>query len=145
MYDAPVPTEEDLSELEILVGTLPAEYRSFLAKHNGGEPEPNILVTPDNELVINYFLPLNAPRGYYACLYRYREVYEGRVPRGMLPIASAGGGDLILIQLVGPDQGKIYYWDHELECEADAFDYYENIELLAGSFNELLDRLCHVP
>lgn len=62
----------------------------------------------------------------------------------MLPIASAGGGDLILLQLGPNDFGKIYYWDHNWESEGDAWNHFANIELIADSFDALLDRFVEI-
>lgn len=144
MYHTPRPSESDLAEFETVFGELPSEYRNFLKSFNGGVPEPNTFVTKDNELVINYFFPLKYPKNYPDGIYEVLENYAARIPKGMIPIASGGGGDLVLIKLDGGDRGKLYYWYHELESEADASSYYENIELLAATLNDFISLLCEV-
>lgn len=141
MYHMQRPSEDDIRAFEVNVGELPKDYREFLMEFNGGTPFPNIVVTADDELVINFFLPLKYPNGYQDHLFRYIEDYAERIPRGMIPIASSGGGDLVLIHVGNSEDQKVYYWSHEMESESDASDYYENVEVIAGSFTEILNSL----
>jgi hypothetical protein len=136
MYNSPVPSDADIHELELATGKLPPEYTSFLKKYNGGIPIPNTIITHDNELVINFFLPIKSPAGYPDSLQSYISKYTNRIPSGMLPIASAGGGDLVLIE---KKSGKIYYWKHELEAEGSGLYYFDNVELLSSSIDELME------
>lgn len=140
MYRLQKPDEADIAVLEAEFGKLPLEYRDFLRNFNGGVPVPNVVATKDNERVINFFFPIKYPKNYPGGFYACAEDYAMRIPDGMLPIASSGGGDLILIQSGEENHGKVYYWDHELESESDASNYYDNVELLAASFNELLNK-----
>ena len=48
----------------------------------------------------------------------------------MLPIASTGGGDHLLLGWRGEFKSKIYYWDHELESEGSGENYFENIKFV---------------
>ena len=68
-------------------------------------------------------------------------MYEDRYPDVMLPIASTGGGDLLLIGLEGEYKSKIYYWDHNLEAEDSGGKYFYNITYVANDLNSFLDQL----
>lgn len=145
LYRTPLPTAEDIGRLEQDVGPIPAAYAAFLLRTNGGMPHPSPLLTRDNARVVNFFFPLNHPPSFTDGLQAVRSLYATRVPAHTLPIASAGGGDLLLIGLAGERRGRIYYWDHDLECDADdAADYFDNVECVAGSIDTLLDRLCEL-
>jgi hypothetical protein len=62
------------------------------------------------------------------------EILGDRLPPGLLPVADAAGGNLILVE-VGHDQpGRVYFWDHELEDE-------NALSLIAESFNDFLEAL----
>ena len=143
MYRTPLPTAADIARLERDVGPLPAAYAAFLMRTNGGTPRPAIIVTRDNERVVNFFFPLNHPPSFTQGLRAVRDLYAARVPAHMLPIASAGGGDLLLLGLAGAQPGAIHYWDHDLECDDDdAADYVDNVECVAPSIDALLTLLC---
>ena len=74
----------------------------------------------------------------------YFELFKGeepRVPTDLVPIARDPGGNLICISIGKDDLGAIYFWDHEMETEGDARNYYENVFLIASSFSEFLKGL----
>lgn len=132
-------TVDELMEFECTHDLmLPAEYRDFLLKHNGGKPQLNIF---SDDRVINYFFAIKTLlRDHYAIQW-YMDMYQDRYPHGMLPIASAGGGDLILIGLSHDQASKIYYWNHHFEAEDHAEDYWDNITFIADSFSQFLNQL----
>ncbi|WP_111882793.1 SMI1/KNR4 family protein [Paracidovorax anthurii] len=122
---------------------VPKDYKEFLLENNGGIPIENVFKTISNERVVNCFLALMAPRGFEDSIGKYLEKYKDRIPENLLPIASAGSSDLVLVGANGLD--GVYYWDHNLESdEDDASNYYENIEKVANSFSEFL-HLLHDP
>jgi hypothetical protein len=132
------PSLEEIKALETIVGELPIEYKNFLQTYNGGVPSPNNVLTKNNERVVNYFFPIKYPHGYDDSIYHALDIYASRIPKTMIPIASAGGGDLVLIPLGDSNNCKIYYWSHDFESDEDGSNYYENIELIADSLNDLL-------
>lgn len=144
IYHTPLPTDIDIDELEKRFGEFPVEYRKFLLRYNGGIPIPNTIVTNNNERVVNFFFPIKSPANYPEDFQVYWDEYGSRIPRGVLPIASAGGGDLILIVNNGINFGKVYYWDHNFESERDASNYFDNVELIADSFDLLLNSFCDI-
>jgi hypothetical protein len=82
---------------------------------------------------------LTSPKGFEESIDSYLQCYRERIPTSTLPIASAGGGDLLLIDL--GTSGAINYWDHNFEGELVQGKYYANVEQVAASFNDLLEAL----
>lgn len=130
---------EKISDLEKLIShNLPIQYKNFIMSNNGGKPDKYIL---DNEKIINYFF------GYFSnpkldnSIEWHLEMYSKRYPRAMLPIASAGGGDLILLGLSGSYENKVYYWDHNMESETDGTNYYDNVTFIANNLEDFIKLL----
>lgn len=117
---------------------LPQEYVSFLKRHNGGEPNFNCI---KNERVINYFFCMVSLDGDDSSIQWHLDIYKHRYPDAMLPIASAGGGDLILIGTSGEYVSKIYCWDHHFEAEKGGATYFDNITYIADNFNDFLEGI----
>lgn len=137
--------EEDINSFEKINNLLlPSEYRSFLLKNNGGIPEVHsILTSPDKGYVLNFFFGI-FPSNMITdnSISWHMEIYLNRYPfEFMLPIASAGGGDLILLGIKGIYKSKIYYWNHEFENEESGNQYFDNISLIFNNLNELLSNL----
>jgi cell wall assembly regulator SMI1 len=134
----------DLEAAEKRLGlTFPEEYRAFLLKHNGGRPTPrefNFLDpdgVPSNSL-INFFLAIyDGTIDNLEISYRTFTLKE-RMPANIVPIANDPFGNQICISVAGEDIGKVYFWDHEREPDEPS---YENLSLIADSFNEFLSRL----
>jgi hypothetical protein len=142
MYETLNPTAEDIQKLEGSVGPIPEDYKEFLKNHNGGIPSATLLRTKSNERVINSFFALNTPFGFGDSIENHAKVYGERIPKKTIPIASGGGGDLILLNLDASNFGQILYWDHNFESDdEDASNYFENTEVVASSFSEFLSKL----
>lgn len=142
MHEMVGPDEGEIANFEATAGKLSQDFRQFLKEHNGGIPSLRLLKTRDNERVIEAFLALKAPKGFSDSIAHAIEVYGNRIPRGTIPIASAGGGDLLLLNLDPGRFGEVLYWDHNLESdEDDASDYFDNTEVVASSFSELLGKI----
>lgn len=123
---------------------LPSEYRDFLLKNNGGTPEVHSIITlPKKGYVLNFFFGI-FPSNIVIddSITWHMKIYSNRYPSEfMLPIASAGGGDLILLGLKGIYQSKIYYWEHEFENAENGDKYFDNISLIFNNLSELLNSL----
>lgn len=141
MHEIPNPTDEDIQRLEDLAGAIPEDYKRFLKNQNGGIPSATLLKTKSNERVINSLLALNAPSGFGDSIENHTKIYGNRIPSKTIPIASAGGGDLILLNIDASKFGEILYWDHNFESDDDASNYFENTEVVASSFSEFLSKL----
>jgi hypothetical protein len=105
-------SERDLKAFERAHGVaLPSEYRSFLSANDGAEPEVNVLSAPgvDPGMVgVDTFLSR-------AEIDEKLEILGDRLPPGLLPVADAAGGNLVLVDVGYDRPGRVYFWDHELE------------------------------
>lgn len=135
--------EHILKVLELYWGFgLPMEYRSFLLKHNGGEPVEDIFNFKDdkeNGSDVRFFLGIYPDE--HRNLLEYLKTYNGRIPKNLFPIAYDSCGNLICISTMGSDRGKIYFWDHEMEAYEVEEPDYSNLTLIADSFDEFLNSL----
>lgn len=130
-------TEADIDSLQSqLAVNLPPEYRDFLLQYNAGVPEPNRYVTATITTSVQQFFGISDAN--FQDLAWAVNTYEGRLPPAILPIAHAGGGDLICLSL---EDGTVYFWAHEREAPPDRAPSFENMSRLANSFSEFLERL----
>jgi len=58
----------------------------------------------------------------------------------VIPIAYAGGGNLVCISLEKGVYG-VYYWDHELEPNEGELPSWNNMYFLSNSFSDFLKML----
>jgi hypothetical protein len=130
---------------------LPAEYRSFLLRANGGVPAPRLFhfaVIDEDEgtrsrhwgKIARFYSagPAEAPG---TVPKNFMTLYENLVPYGLpdwlLPIAvvdDALDQGMLCIAVKGEKQGRIYYWP-EQEIGEDTFHW------VADSFNSFLALL----
>jgi hypothetical protein len=134
----------DINDFERLLGAkLPADYRSFLLKHNGGKPHPaNFEQTVSNQVrivnCVQRFYPLlRAPDGKQSDL--REEWHEARreLKPGWLPIASDSAGEAICVRLEDPDYGAVHVTDGYVEY----LGHKPNMRRLADSFKGFIDTL----
>jgi cell wall assembly regulator SMI1 len=142
--EAPV-TPERIAEVERLIGVeLPTQYKSFLLKHNGGAPVPDRFPyrregkKPQAGMVA-WFLAIYD--GKHENLVRNIKAFQGRIPVDTLPIARDPGGNLILLGLRPPLQGKVFFWTKELESDDGTPTEPELLYHVADSFEEFLTSL----
>jgi hypothetical protein len=135
----PTISEIDLARFERDANlALPADYRKFLLKHNGGRPFPaDFMLTLENETVhsrIHFFFGLNDPME--SCCLRWNlELTKETRPAGTLPIASDEGGNRLYLRWNRPDAGSVHFGPTPSDGR--------NVRLvrICGSFTEFLDRL----
>jgi cell wall assembly regulator SMI1 len=136
-------SSQELTEAENRIGkTIPADYRSFLLKHNGGYPDPSDFSIDSEHSpmgTIEYFLGINVAEHFN--LERYLRVFEERIPSYLFPIATDPGGNIICIGIAGEQINKIYFWDHEFESEEGEKPTSDNVYFIADSLAELLNKL----
>jgi hypothetical protein len=132
--------EREIEELERRVRSrLPADYRQFMIEFNGGEPQPRAFEGPDGEgSAVRFFFTLD-PRSSHYWIHQKLDVYQDRIPPGLLPIASDSFGNLVLLDLGAKDYGVVYFWDHE--NESDDEPWWDNISPIAQSFSRFVDEL----
>jgi SMI1-KNR4 cell-wall len=144
---------KSISEVEIgqvesrLSIHLPQDYKNFLLSHNGGRTEPWMMFNiqgneSDSHAIAGFFFGIGGDGN--IDLEANRRVYSDRVPENILPIASDPGGNLLCISVSGEDEGKLYFWTHEEECEEGETPSYENLYPVADNFENLLQSLTPV-
>lgn len=127
---------------------LPEEFVQFLLQSNGGCPEPDGFQVPGWEhraSGVKCFFGVH--NGKFNNLELEWERYGRRIPEILAPIASDDFGNLICIAVSGPQQGAIFFWDHEGELDdrgQSRLDF-ANIFLVAQTFKEFLDKLSFDP
>jgi len=135
----------DIESVEtILQVAFPASYKSFLLKYNGGVPDPNSYYIPELEGgqwdSIDFFYTLRSTAKGGSVLRTTLSISD-RLPADCIVIAAASGGDIVL-GVVGPREGRVWYWD----WYASKLDDPETrIYPIAASFNEFIDGLCDDP
>lgn len=132
---------EILARFEKRVGsTLPLQYREFLLKHNGGEPEPAYFEISESQgdSHLHHVLGLHDGPDYLR-LDRHYEGYLHRMPASIIPIAGDDAGNAICIGIRGLHIGKVFFWDHEREAEDG--ESWENVTEIASTFQAFLDGL----
>lgn len=146
-------TEEQINSLEREIGySLPEGYRIFLKKYAGSRPRLLTCFQPLVPLPINVFSSGKGCFDFFMgaiddySLEQARKVYRDRIPNDLLPIGGDLAGGVICLGLVGIRIGKIYYWDpkNEWDIEEDGdieVMQYQNIHLIADSFNDFINRL----
>lgn len=126
---------------------LPADYRAFLMKTNGGYPEPDgFAITwqpgqpPADDWktsTLSRFYAITEERT--SNLVRSNKVtFAGRLPAHTLAVASDAGGNQLLLALGGPFAGKVLFWAKDHEVEQGQVPGYDNVGVVADSFTDLL-------
>ncbi len=142
------PSAGEFRRLLIELGTdLPGDYSLFLRRVNGGEPTPNLLSRKRGDPIeIEHFYALVTP----AMLKRKpqlrtvdllsmtRSFRENlKLPPRYLPVAlTRETHDVLLLAITGKATGKVSLWTF-IESGFDS----TRVSPLAGSFNELLERM----
>lgn len=135
---------EEIKTFETRLGSvLPDDYKCFLASENGGRPDfafrTFAFQKEDGSLsdsLVNWFNGLNESEDY--SIEGNLELFEGRIPEGMLPIATDPFGNLILLGVRDPSVSGIWFWDHEYEPTS-----IKNIGIykIANSFEHFVETL----
>ena len=135
---------QEIEEFEIQYNiTLPEKYKKFLLQSNGGKPEMNVFFISKDQgssLVRGLF---GLYIGGYKDLVQNIEIYDGRLPKGFLPIGDDPGGNLLCVGTDEKYYDNIYFWDHEEEVTER--DYSKNglinMYFLAKDIYDFLDKL----
>ena len=138
------PLELDvLKSIENYLGfKFPDKYKIFLLSCNGGETKKKIFFfqkdTLNGSILDRLF---GVVSNEYESILIYLKDYRTRIPDNFCPIGADPGGNLILISVKGPDYGKIYFWDHEMEVDEGEEPDYSNLTLIADSFTDFINSL----
>lgn len=131
----------DFLKLEKLVGsTIHESYIDFITKHNGGYPSHEVFTYYRNGIAYDSILQrfLDLADDSDSSIYKYIDIFTGRIPKDFIPIGYDPGGNLILMKNFGDDNGAIFFWDHE--GEADEGDT-NNLFFVSNNISEFLSDL----
>lgn len=133
-------TEPVIRDLESLVGhRLPDDFRVFVLEQNGGVPAREVHTPGPESVGVRAFFMLDDDPDY--SMANALEVYTGRYPDGMLPIATDSSSNLILLDLGYVHPGSVWFWNHEEEANDDEPPRTDNITKVADTFEEFLTSL----
>jgi hypothetical protein len=156
-----IPTDEiAIASFEKLIGVpVPADYREFLVKHNGGTVLPDCFFvygcSTGDYHTLQYLCGVRPNSG--GNLVSEFETFHDRIPFEFIPIGYNPGSDLLLLAVRGKDYGRIFYWDssdkkpselpddHEWTEQELSYSIYRNVHFVAGSFTEFLQNLQPYP
>ena len=121
--------------------SLPADYRRFLLRHNGGEPHPNVVDFVEGGCATSS--DVRVLYGVYdadllTSLTHQLAVYRGRIVPEGLAIAEDSGGNQYVLIVAGERAGQVFFWDHEQETDSPG---YSNLHFIGASFSAFLDAL----
>ena len=86
---------EDITNFELASNVLlPADYKAFIIKYNGGRPSPNSLPNPSTDVAWLYgmFDEYNWANFFYAL-----DVFKGRIPSWYIPVGCDSGGNIFIM------------------------------------------------
>jgi hypothetical protein len=134
-------TEARLKKFEEVLGaTLPADYRDFLLRYNGGVPSPSDFWLVKNEDCRTLFGVYGLHDKEEENLEELRPNGEWGVPVTMLPIGNDGSSNEICVGIGGKDRGKVFFVDCG-EHDYDDPNSRQGITKIADSFSEFLKKL----
>lgn len=139
----PPITKQDIRKLEEKTRiALPEDYKDFLLRHNGGEPEPKVFETQDGKVEsrVKKFLSISDVSEDNLVEEIEGITRAGQIPGNLVPIAVDPADNRVVLSVGGPDIGKVYYWAWDEEDE-DHEASYKYMRLIANSFNEFLESL----
>lgn len=142
-------SQDDLVAFERqLQFALPPDYAAFLRAQNGGSPTPDTVPVqawpqggPDTDVRMLYGYGSD-PRDDTYDLRWNLDCYVGRMPSGLLPIATTSCGDQLCLWLTGELRGAVVLWDHQAEHHPPT---QSNLHFIAPSFTAFLDLLTEAP
>ncbi|HEV7406713.1 MAG TPA: SMI1/KNR4 family protein [Chthoniobacteraceae bacterium] len=143
----PLPVPVLLALEEGIGERLPEDYREFLIACNGGSLGGRLWfykagsVLPD---AAPHHVGGLRPEPPFSLLARLHALH-GRIPIDLMWIMDDAFGNAICLGVAGELHGRVYFWDHEKEPAAGAWDgrldTAVNVRLLAGSFTEFVAGL----
>lgn len=137
-------TIKDIEEFEeFICAKLPAEYRHFLLKHNGGKPYPaHFEQIVSNEVriinhVVRFYPLLSLPDGKRSDLREEWREAKRELRSDWLPIGSDSAGEAICICLSQSDFGAVHVTDGYVEY----LGHKPDMRRLADSFDSFVGML----
>jgi len=119
-----------------------------MLEYNGGDPDPSGVCRKGGKTPkysCRSFFVMDSER-YFDDWAWNNGVKEGLMPtsiRQFVAITDDGGGNQFRMAVTGKNAGKIYFWDHERDCESD-FSMKAG-KPVANSFEEFLNQFAADP
>ena len=134
-------TSADVVAFELRIGfELPADYRAFLLKYNGGRPGPNMIRNAEiGDCCVKQYFGIREEE-HFSLETKWQRMRQ-RVLADQLAIAIDDFGNLFCISVGTDDYGALYFWDHEWEAEEGEEPSYQNLTRLAVSFSDFWVRM----
>jgi hypothetical protein len=120
-WDRPAPPADEaaIARVERELGfELPADYREFLRRQNGGKPEPN---SYNRRVGVRYLYSAGPNDDEYvddleeAAMRSWADPMtdppEDPMDRSLLPIGEEDLGNVICLKVGSEDYGAVYFWD----------------------------------
>ncbi len=127
----PSATDAEIARFEKSLGiSLPADYRSFLQRCNGGYAGGSVWDF-ENDVGVHHVGGFREEKHF--SLPRHCASLKEFLPADLIPIADDPFGNAICIGIRGPSLGKIYFWHHESADEEPAH--------VADSFAQFVEHL----
>jgi hypothetical protein len=123
---------------------LPADYREFLLKSNGGHVDGtyNIEISPQaGSTTLQQFYRVRDGSRSTQTLEYMRSLVGSRLPPALLGIGSDLGGAEICLGIDGSEYGKVFFWDPGFDFDDTQHGSFENIHEVAPTFSEFLRRI----
>jgi cell wall assembly regulator SMI1 len=146
---APYPpvNEARLDRLQAQLGaTLPAAYRRFLLRHNGGRPSNAAFDVPRfGRSLVNDFLAIDA--GDHGDLMAMRRRVDHFLPPALLAVADDPAGNLVCIALTGAMASRVFFCclEEPLEANLEGGHFERGLYPLADDFDAFLALLQAEP
>ncbi len=124
----------------------PQSVLHYLIQNNDSDLDANIVKMNNNECYVRCFYGTSDNE--YSDIEAVYQSYIDRLPSKCVPLADPDYGNQICISLNDENYGKIFFWDHETmdtEKGEDCMLRFEDMELLADSFDEFLDKILPSP
>ena len=134
---------EEIQSFEKKIGLIfPKDYKDFLVKYNGGAPSPASFDFYDKSdaSTIRSFFSIEKDNHNTESINWTLKLYNGRLPKYFLPVASDLGDNLILLDCSLENKG-VFFWDHEEEADEDEEPTMDNMHYLSENFENFLFSL----
>lgn len=118
---------------------LPEEYKQFLIRYSSLSLKDDYCYKPleknpwtpeDGYETVDLFYGFSNDK---YDLRKMAERYSDQITKACVPIAELSGGNQLCLRVLGQDNGKVYFWDHESNNPEKTYGY-----LSANSFLELI-------
>lgn len=148
--------EDDIRVMESKLGaSLPASYRAFLLRHNGGKPVP----AHYRSRTLDTFLIVDDQLEEYTNLWWAIENMRDDLPDEVIPVAYDMSADRVCLAVRGENHGRVYLWNSDGQAPAidwrevlpdvswiqeqtfkpDDWPEHPDLKLIAEDFAEFLD------